>query len=89
MQRFHLIVTGIVQGVGFRHNTRRKARLNNLTGYARNLPNGSVEIEAQGTPQDLERFIQWAHHGPADAVVESVVSEKLTVLEDEVSFDIR
>ncbi|MEP7236115.1 MAG: acylphosphatase, partial [Ignavibacteriota bacterium] len=57
MQRFHLLVSGLVQGVGFRQNTRRKARLMNLTGFVRNLPEGTVEIEVQGTAPDLERFL--------------------------------
>jgi acylphosphatase len=89
VKRFHLIVSGIVQGVGFRHNTRRKARLMDLTGYARNLPNGAVEIEAQGTPEALERFIHWTHHGPPDAKVESVEQNELNVIDGESSFEIR
>ncbi len=89
MKRVHLIVSGIVQGVGFRHNTRRKARLMQLSGYARNLPDGSVEIEAQGTPEALERFIQWVHFGPPDAKVESVRQNELLFVEGESDFQIR
>ncbi|MFI5263531.1 MAG: acylphosphatase [Candidatus Kapaibacterium sp.] len=89
MKRFHLIVSGTVQGVGFRHNTRRKARLIDLTGFARNLPDGSVEIEAQGTPEALERFLQWAHHGPPDAIVESVEHTELNIVDNETEFIIR
>ena len=89
MKRMHLIVSGIVQGVGFRYNARRKARLMDLTGYSRNLPEESVEIEAQGTSEALERFIHWAHHGPPDAKVESVVQQEMKVVESESDFEIR
>ena len=60
----------------------------NLTGKVRNLPNGSVEIEAQGPTEDLQRFIQWAHHGPADAVVESVMIKELDVVDTDSVFEI-
>ena len=89
MKRVHLIISGIVQGVGFRHNARRKARLMNLTGYCRNLPNASVEIEAQGTTEELESFIHWAHHGPPDAIVESVKQNVFDLIEKESVFEIR
>jgi acylphosphatase len=89
VKRVHLIVSGVVQGVGFRHNTRRKARLGGLTGYVRNLPDSSVEIEAQGTTEELDRFIHWTHHGPANAVVESVIQKEMTVIQDEREFEVR
>ncbi|MDP4219561.1 MAG: acylphosphatase [Bacteroidota bacterium] len=89
MKRVHLIVSGLVHGVGFRYNTRRKARLSSLTGFVRNLADGSVEIEAQGTTEALERFIHWAHHGPANAKVESLRQEEIGVIENESEFVIR
>lgn len=89
MKRVHLIISGLVQGVGFRYNARRKARLLNLTGYSRNLQDGSVEIEAQGTPEDLESFIHWAHHGPPDAIVESVAQNAIDLISTESVFEIR
>lgn len=89
MKRVHLIVSGSVHGVGFRYNTRRKARLANITGYARNLPEGSVEIEAQGTPEALEGLIHWAHHGPPDAKVDSVMQNEIHTIEGESEFEIR
>jgi acylphosphatase len=89
VKRVHLLVSGLVQGVGFRYNTRRKARLSGLTGYARNLPDSSVEIEVQGTPEALERFIHWAHHGPPDAIVRSLDQNELSVVQDEADFLIR
>ena len=49
----HIVFFGRVQGVGFRFITRRIALRYELTGYVRNLPDGSVEMFAQGRPEDL------------------------------------
>jgi acylphosphatase len=68
----HILVRGLVQGVGFRFATQRAARAIGIRGYVRNLPNGDVEIVAQGEPEAVERLIDWARHGPAGARVEQV-----------------
>lgn len=71
-QRVSIIVTGRVQGVGFRYSARQKAIEMNLTGFVRNLPDGSVSIEAEGRIEDVERFLQWCHNGPPRAIIRSV-----------------
>ena len=53
----HLIVVGRVQGVGFRYFSQRLGIENNLAGYVRNLPDGNVEIEAEGESQNIINFI--------------------------------
>ncbi len=53
-----IIFTGRVQGVGFRFTARRAANRRQLTGYVRNVPNGSVEMLAQGRPEDVDDCIQ-------------------------------
>ena len=53
----HLIVEGRVQGVGFRYFSQRLGIENNLAGYVRNLPDGNVEIEAEGESQNINNFI--------------------------------
>jgi acylphosphatase len=53
----HAIVKGYVQGVGFRANTRYYAQTLGLTGSVKNLPNGSVEIYAQGSKEHLENLM--------------------------------
>jgi len=53
----HLIVEGRVQGVGFRYFSQRLGIDNNLAGYVRNLPNGNVEIEAEGESQNINNFV--------------------------------
>ena len=56
--RAHIIVTGVVQGVGFRFFAMRKARKMQLTGWVRNLHTGQVEIEVEGPRSLIESFIK-------------------------------
>jgi acylphosphatase len=67
-----MIITGHVQGVFFRRAAAEQARLLGIKGWARNLADGSVEIVAEGTRSNLERFVEWARHGPPLARVEAV-----------------
>ena len=69
---FYAVVHGLVQGVAFRHYTRVTATRLNLSGFVRNLPNGSVEILAEGPKQPLEELARWIHRGPDYAQVERV-----------------
>ncbi len=66
------IVTGKVQGVFFRHNTRLEAERLSIRGMARNLADGSVEVIAHGTPAALETLRQWLATGPPRARVSAV-----------------
>jgi acylphosphatase len=54
----HIVFSGRVQGVGFRYTAHRMAGRHRLTGYVRNLPNGTVEILAQGPAQDIDDCIR-------------------------------
>jgi acylphosphatase len=67
-----LIITGRVQGVGFRFYTQRKARELGITGWVRNCRDGSVEAVIQGAPGSVETMIAWARRGPPSAVVSEV-----------------
>ncbi len=76
MQTKHLIITGRVQGVGFRYYMEYKARQFNITGWVRNRHDGSVEAMIQGTAENVEAIIARAHRGPPKATVAGVaVSE--------------
>lgn len=88
MKRFHLVVRGVVQGVGFRYYTHKEAKSLFLTGWVSNKPDGSVEIEIQGEEEPLKKFIEWAHQGPTRALVESVTITEITE-EKETGFEIR
>ncbi|HXZ88717.1 MAG TPA: acylphosphatase [Candidatus Binataceae bacterium] len=72
LAQLHLIVTGRVQGVFFRRATADQARVLGLKGFARNCPDGSVEIVAEGKRQSLEMLLKWAGHGPPHARVDKV-----------------
>jgi acylphosphatase len=69
---FRARVTGRVQGVGFRWSAVREARLLGVRGRVRNADDGSVEVEAEGAPAALERFLAWLRRGPAGAYVDDV-----------------
>jgi len=68
----HLLITGRVQGVGFRFYMVRKARELGLTGWVRNCRDGSVEAVIQGTSEAVATMIAWARRGPPSAVVAEV-----------------
>ncbi|MFO8034540.1 MAG: acylphosphatase [Candidatus Bipolaricaulota bacterium] len=72
MQAIYVLIYGYVQGVFFRASARDKALNLGLTGYVRNLPDGSVELEAEGEDDSLRELISWCHHGPPAARVERV-----------------
>jgi acylphosphatase len=68
------VVSGLVQGVGFRWATVRQARALGLRGVVRNLADGRVEVEAEGEESRLARLQAWLAQGPAGAHVRSVDS---------------
>jgi acylphosphatase len=70
--RIVIIVHGLVQGVFFRFTTRRIARKLGLTGYVKNLPNGSVYIDAEGPKDKLNKLLEFSRKGPRDARVDRV-----------------
>lgn len=72
MERVHIWVSGKVQGVWYRATTVEEAKKLGLTGWVRNLPDGRVEIVAEGPRESLERLIAWCHEGPPLAVVDEV-----------------
>jgi acylphosphatase len=64
-----IIVQGRVQGVFYRDSTRRKARELGLVGTVRNMPDGSVEVVAEGPAAALETLVRWCRSGPPAAEV--------------------
>ena len=65
-------IEGRVQGVWFRESTRREALALGVTGYAKNLADGSVEVLACGPPAALDRLAGWLGRGPPAAEVSRV-----------------
>jgi acylphosphatase len=70
--RAHLIIEGRVQGVWFRDSTRNEATRLNLTGWVKNRFDGSVELVAEGSQEEVKKLIEWCHHGPPSARVTMV-----------------
>lgn len=85
--RRHIIFYGYVQGVGFRWKAKHTAHRLGISGWVRNLDDGSVEMEAEGTVGDIEDLIQ-AMEDHSWGSVERIESENITVHGD-YSFEVR
>jgi acylphosphatase len=73
--RARVLISGHVQGVGFRYATYHAARREGVSGWVRNLSDGRVEALFEGDPAAVRRMIDWCQRGPADADVQSVEVE--------------
>jgi acylphosphatase len=82
-------VHGRVQGVGFRFFTRESARRENVNGWVQNLPDGSVEVLAEGEAASLDRFEQRLREGPRGARVDHLDSDEELTTGHEAGFEIR
>ena len=72
MIRYRVLVSGRVQGVFFRDSCRMAAQQHGVSGWVRNLPDGSVEAVFEGTAGEVARLVEWSRHGPRLAVVKDV-----------------
>ena len=72
MNTFHVRISGRVQGVGFRWFVREHARTLRLAGWVKNLPDGMVEMEVEGSPEKVAELMAHVAEGPDGAVVASV-----------------
>jgi acylphosphatase len=86
MRRVRAIVTGRVQGVAFRASTVHEGRALGLTGWVRNLADGSVELEAQGDEARVASLLAWCAHGPPAARVDHVAVDDRAVIPGEPDF---
>ena len=76
-KRVHLLVRGRVQGVYFRQGMMETAEKNNVLGWVRNLPDNQVEAILEGNDSNVDAVMEWAHFGPAGAVVDELkISEE-------------
>jgi acylphosphatase len=76
-----VIISGAVQGVGYRYSLAELARNLNITGWCRNLQDGRVEAWLQGSKEAINTTLDWIHKGPPEAVVHHVEIENQAVLE--------
>jgi acylphosphatase len=87
--RLHALVTGMVQGVGFRMYVHDYAIAFGLTGWVRNTYNGSVEVLAEGSYAQLERLVEKLRMGPRSAFVEELQKEWQPATGEFHTFDVR
>lgn len=85
----HFVVSGRVQGVGFRYFTQAVAQREGVHGWVRNLPDGRVEAAAEGEAEAIERFERALRHGPPGARVEKVDVEDEVPTGREPGFSVR
>lgn len=79
MAQKQFIITGRVQGVGFRQYTLMRARQIGVTGFVRNLPDGSVECVASGTEEQMDAMLAALRRGPPGSEVNSVAESQTAV----------
>lgn len=72
IKHINIKVSGLVQGVFFRASAKEQAESLGISGFAQNLSDGSVYIEAEGVDKSLDKFVNWCHQGPQLAKVEKV-----------------
>jgi len=87
--RLHLIISGRVQGVGFRFSAYDEAKDLALAGWVRNIAGGEVEIVAEGSKENLQMLAAWAHEGPSSAHVTEVREDWLDFTAEFTEFRIR
>ncbi|RBP28597.1 acylphosphatase [Marinobacter pelagius] len=75
-KRWKMLISGKVQGVYYRASTEKEANRLGLSGYARNLPDGRVEVIAEGSPEELQQLHQWCQEGPPAAKVTDIEVEE-------------
>jgi acylphosphatase len=75
MEVRHLVITGLVQGIGYRYSMAMAAQRVGVTGWVRNRRDGSVEAMVAGDAEQVAAMLDWARHGPAGAEVTHVAVE--------------
>jgi acylphosphatase len=87
-RRVHMIVSGRVQGVCFRMNASMEARRIGASGWVRNLPDGTVELEVEGSADAVGEMIRWCRRGPAMSQVMQVAVTDQAPINDRKAFRI-
>lgn len=85
----HYFISGRVQGVGFRFFAQAAAAREGVYGWVRNLPDGQVEVHAEGEAEAINRFEHRLRHGPPGARVDRVDSDDRLPSHHNAGFDIR
>ena len=89
MKRIHLIIHGKVQAVFYRSNTHKKASALGLTGFVKNLENGTVEVVAEGPEEKLNQLIEFCKNNPGYSNVDKVDVKEEKITNEFESFGVR
>ncbi len=81
-----LHIYGRVQGVSFRYYTQQKARELGVRGFVKNMPDGSVYVEATGDEDQMDRFVEYCRQGPSMARVDQLKAETIQPVKEEMFF---
>jgi acylphosphatase len=87
-KRYHVRISGRVQGVFFRANTWKTARSLGLTGWVRNLPDGRVETVFEGESKNAEAMLAWCRTGMPPAIVDHIDAIEESAAGNFTGFDI-
>lgn len=87
--QYEIKITGRVQGVGFRYFVQKRADESNITGWVKNMPDGSVFVMAQGEETDIDTFTDHLKIGPAMSRVIHVYKNKVPCDEKFNSFQVK
>ncbi|MCE2414570.1 acylphosphatase [Candidatus Poribacteria bacterium] len=87
--QLYVLITGRVQGVGFRNFTQLNAKQLGINGYAKNLPNGKVEVVAEGDKSQLDALIALLKEGPRYARVDALEIDERPFTGDYETFGVR
>ncbi len=77
IKTLHILISGIVQGVGFRYNLKNQATCYQLTGWCRNLRDSRVEAIIQGDSKSIKAVLDWCQQGPMGARVDEVLIKEI------------
>jgi len=89
MKCIEIIVSGRVQGVGFRWYALEKAKILHITGYVKNERSGQVKILACGEADMLEIFTDWMRQGPSYALIDRCETSEVTVFTPYEDFNVK
>ena len=89
IKRVRVIISGRVQGVGFRYFTQREGERLGIVGWVKNLPNGDVEAEAEGEEAQVDAFVEAIRRGPPASRVLDFQIVAIPANHRDVGFDIR
>ncbi len=79
MKHLNITVFGHVQGVGFRNSASHQARYLGINGFIKNLPDGSVYLEAEGDDITMAEFVKWCRKGPGYGRVVDIITDESPV----------